>query len=285
MKTATTLLILFCACYSISAQDEKVYGYYSSIWSETPKETAVYYRTVEKLKGRNYLVRSYYMSGYRQMDSVICTDYRPELKFEADLSVYHENGNVKQHGNFKNEKPYGLHKFWYPDGKLQKEVLYSDKSEAHVQQFFSNDSIQLVKDGTGVSEEETPYGKKYFVLWDKSAAIKSYTLENSDTVYVIVDHQAEFEGGMPGLMRMLQNNIKFPSSERGKKVDGKVFVRFMIDENGQSRYHHIIKGLSKPFDTEALRVCKLLQTWIPGTDKGKKVKSWFVVPIYFKIDT
>jgi|GEM_PF-3423685 len=284
MKIATTLLILFCACYSISAQDEKIYGYYSSLWFEATKETAVYYRTVEKLKGRNYVIRSYYMSGQKQMDSIICSDYKPELKFEADLSVYHENGSVKQHGSFKNEKPYGLHKFWYPNGQFQKEVLYNEKNEPHMQQFFSSNGTQLVKDGTGVSVEETPFEEKYFIQWDRSITIKSYTLENSDTVYTVVDQQAELEGGFPALLKALNQNLKIPSSERYKKVDGKVFVRFMVDEVGRTHYHYVIKGISKPFNEEAVRVCKLLQSWNPGIYQGKKVKSWFVLPIYFKID-
>jgi antitoxin component YwqK of YwqJK toxin-antitoxin module len=278
----TTILVFILTCFYLSAfAQEKIYNYYTSYWTETTKEKATYYRTVEKFK-KQYVIRSYYISGKRQMDSVICSTYKPKLEFEGTLSVYHENGTVKQKGFFKNERPNGLHQFWYPYGTLHKEVMYSEGGKSQVLNFFSSTGEQLVKEGTGISLEETSYGKSHFIQWRAGKNIGMFSLENSDTVYILTEQQAEYKGGLAAFMQVFSENLKFPRSESGKPMDGKVFVRLMVDEKGRSHYHHVIEGISQPFNDEAIRVSSLLQNWIPGSYNGRIVKSWFVVPVYFR---
>jgi len=69
---------------------------------------------LEKTK-EGYHVKDYYMSGALQSE-IFCTGITPKLQFDSELTLYYENGKPLQIGRFKDERPYGVHQFFYEDG-------------------------------------------------------------------------------------------------------------------------------------------------------------------------
>jgi len=107
-----SLLIISTTTFS---QPAKVHSYYDRFWKRVENASdADYYRLVEKTK-EGYHVKDYYMSGALQSE-IFCTGITPKLQFDSELTLYYENGKPSQIGRFKDERPYGVHQFFYEDG-------------------------------------------------------------------------------------------------------------------------------------------------------------------------
>ena len=83
-------------------------------------------------------------------------------------------------------------------------------------------------------------------------------------------------------MKWLTRNLRYPTSAEEKKIEGKVIVSFIVNKNGSISDIKIIKSLDPDCDSEVLRVMKKMPKWKPGTEKGRPVRSEYVIPIIFK---
>lgn len=109
--------------------------------------------------------------------------------------------------------------------------------------------------------------------------------DGDDKIFYAVEQQAEFPGGLQAMMKFLQKNIKYPASAKRMGIEGKVFVKFIVDKEGGISSMEVIKGINADLNNEAIRVIKLMPPWKPGKQNGRAVKSQFVLPVYFKLDS
>lgn len=85
------------------------------------------------------------------------------------------------------------------------------------------------------------------------------------------------------LMEFL-SGIQYPSIAREKKLEGKVFLRFVVDEVGDLINVEVARTSGhEALDGAALNHLKSSPPWIPGKQRGKAVKVQYVVPINFKL--
>jgi TonB family protein len=82
----------------------------------------------------------------------------------------------------------------------------------------------------------------------------------------------------------LSNNLKYPESARKRKLEGRVVVKFMVNEDGHISDCAVVRKVDDDLDAEALRIAKLLPPWKPGMKDGRAVTVWFSLPILFKLD-
>jgi TonB family protein len=85
------------------------------------------------------------------------------------------------------------------------------------------------------------------------------------------------------LMVFLSKNIKYPENAKQNKTEGRVVVKFVVDEKGYIQSPEIMRSPDSLLSTEALRVVKLMPPWQPGKDKGKNVPVYFYLPIQFTL--
>jgi protein TonB len=104
---------------------------------------------------------------------------------------------------------------------------------------------------------------------------------SQDPIYFEVEQQAEFTGGLEAMTKFLNDNIVYPPKARKKNIQGKVFVKFIVEKDGSLSNIEVIKGVSRILDQEALRIVSISPAWIPGKQSGKIVRSQFVLPINF----
>ena len=102
-------------------------------------------------------------------------------------------------------------------------------------------------------------------------------------IYNIVEVMPQYPGGEQALMEFLSDNVKYPPLGKKNGIQGKVIVRFVVSESGKVKDATVLRSLDPSFDKEALRVVNLLEDWIPGEIKGKKVAVRFTLPIVFKL--
>jgi antitoxin component YwqK of YwqJK toxin-antitoxin module len=132
------ILLLFVAITSSTlAQQDSIYGYYDAQWKKLDdNEDATFFRVVKDRPNGNYLVRDYYISGKLQFVGT-CTALEPKLDIEGEATLYHEGGGVEQIGHFKDEKPIGLHKYFYEHGGPRKFVFHREDEKDIYHQFWS----------------------------------------------------------------------------------------------------------------------------------------------------
>jgi protein TonB len=102
-------------------------------------------------------------------------------------------------------------------------------------------------------------------------------------VFVVVEQMPAFPGGDKKLFKFLKKNIKYPKEARRKEIEGRVYISFVIDEQGMVQDVRVIKGVSPELDEEAVRVVKLMPKWTPGSQKGKPIKVQYTLPIIFHL--
>lgn len=102
------------------------------------------------------------------------------------------------------------------------------------------------------------------------------------TIFTKVDKMPEYPGGQVALVKYLSKNIKYPSKFKKNKINGRVFVSFVIDKDGKVVTPKIVKSLNEECDAEALRVISKMPDWIPGEKNGIKVAVQFGLPVNFE---
>ncbi|MDR1761358.1 MAG: TonB family protein, partial [Bacteroidales bacterium] len=81
--------------------------------------------------------------------------------------------------------------------------------------------------------------------------------------------EAEFPGGVPALMRYLDNHINYPIFALELGISGTVIVKFIVTAEGSIENAKILKGIHPSLDKEVIRVVQLLPLWQPAIVNGK----------------
>ena len=97
-------------------------------------------------------------------------------------------------------------------------------------------------------------------------------------IYLACEKMPEIAGGLKTIASMLE----YPPKAKKEKVQGMVYVQFIVNEEGKVSSKKVIRSLRAGCDEEALRVISLLKIK-PGYDKGKPVKVKMTLPFRFKL--
>jgi TonB family protein len=96
--------------------------------------------------------------------------------------------------------------------------------------------------------------------------------------YHAVENMPELKGGLAAL----QKKINYPEEASNAGEQGRVIVRFIVNEQGAVEDPEVVKGVSEALDQEAIRVVKQAQ-FKPGMQDGKPVKVQYSLPISYKL--
>jgi TonB family protein len=102
-------------------------------------------------------------------------------------------------------------------------------------------------------------------------------------IFTIVEDMPVYEGGDDARNKFLADNLIYPELATRYKIQGTVYVSFIVERNGAVSNVKILRGIGGGCDEEAVRVVKLLNKWNPGRQNGKTVRVLFNMPIYFKL--
>lgn len=101
--------------------------------------------------------------------------------------------------------------------------------------------------------------------------------------FVSIDKQPGFPGGMDKFYYYLKQAVSYPAEARDKNVQGKVFLSFTVEKNGDLADIKVERKLGAGTDEEAVRVLKESPKWIPGIYQGKTVRVKYNIPINFTL--
>jgi protein TonB len=97
--------------------------------------------------------------------------------------------------------------------------------------------------------------------------------------FVAVEQQPEPIGGLEGI----QKRIVYPEIAKRAGVQGRVFVKAYVDENGNVVKVELLKGIGAGCDEAAMEAVKNTK-FSPGRQRGKPVKVQVSIPIVFKLN-
>lgn len=103
---------------------------------------------------------------------------------------------------------------------------------------------------------------------------------DSSAIFQVVEQMPEFPGN---INQWIAKNVKYPTIAIENGIQGKVYVRFIIEKDGSITNIKIQKGIDPSLDKEALRVVKTMPTWKPGKQRGQVVRVAYTLPIYFAL--
>lgn len=115
------------------------------------------------------------------------------------------------------------------------------------------------------------------------SAQKTVVAKKNQQVFDVVEQMPEYPGGMAAMVEYLSKNVKYPADAEKKKVEGKVFVTFVVDTDGSITDVTLMKKVFPSLDAEAMRVISAMPKWVPGKQRGQVVRVRFTVPIMFRL--
>ena len=107
---------------------------------------------------------------------------------------------------------------------------------------------------------------------------------DGDNIFTIVEDPAMPEGGYKAFYAFISDYLQYPVQAREKGVEGKVFVQFIINEEGYLTNVEAVKGIGAGCDKEAVHVVAASPKWKPARQRGQAVKQRIVLPITFKLN-
>ena len=86
------------------------------------------------------------------------------------------------------------------------------------------------------------------------------------------------------LQQYLTGHIKYPDSSRADNTEGRVIVKFIVNDDGSISDCAVVRGLDPFCDAEAVRVISNMPPWKPARQNGKAVRVWFTLPVVFRMN-
>lgn len=139
------------------------------------------------------------------------------------------------------------------------------------------DVMQDTKASTVTNEKET----ETFL----PPPVQEKKVEEKEEILTFVAEEAAFPGGTAEMMKYLAKNIKYPEVAIQAGIQGKVTLRFVVGKDGAIENVTVARGVPgcPECDKEAIRVVKSMPKWKPAKNDGKVVKSYFNLPVTFKL--
>ncbi len=102
--------------------------------------------------------------------------------------------------------------------------------------------------------------------------------EPEEDFFVVVEEMPELIGGLASI----QQNIRYPEMARRAGIEGRVYVQFIVNEQGEVEDPRVIRGIGGGADEEALRAVREAK-FRPGMQRGRPVRVQYSLPVVFRL--
>ncbi|MBE6313586.1 MAG: energy transducer TonB [Bacteroidales bacterium] len=109
------------------------------------------------------------------------------------------------------------------------------------------------------------------------------TKETEEIIYCPLETPPQFPGGDLALIEWIKQNKVYPQEAIAKGIEGRVIVKFTIEEDGTVTNGKIMKGVDPLLDNEALRLVSIMPKWSPRSFDGKDIRTRYNLPLLFKL--
>jgi|694.fasta_scaffold08827_2 TonB family protein len=168
--------------------------------------------------------------------------------------------------------------------QLRRLKLMSPTSNFIVKEFANGEEMDAyVKENPKAALPFVTVGNRNIAIIEPNGFFK-YPSKNESKVFSVVDEIATPVLGIDGLYEQLSYALQYPENARINKIEGKVYLEFVVQTDGTISDAKVIRGLEEEIDTEALRALyQVGDKWYPAIHHGQLVKMKMVLPIVFSL--
>ncbi len=191
--------------------------------------------------------------------------------------------NKKFKDSFKDLE--GEFKFYYQSGKPSEEIIFK-KNKIYYTQAWTEDGIAQLTLGTGIKKHlSNEDNSEVYEEYRDSLLVKYYQVRTSskDTIYANVDKQAEPKEGVETFYHELTKILKYPLVARFLGKEGRVFVSFVVDDNGKLTEFIAKSKEGYRLEDKLIQKLRKLPNWNPAIFHGRKVKTRMVLPVKYAL--
>lgn len=133
-------------------------------------------------------------------------------------------------------------------------------------------------------EFKRAYSIQVFNLYDdRDTLLAAFSVRDLDTLYSVAPIPPVFEGEQGRFYPWLMKQIKYPDMEFDAGIQGTVYVRFIVNEQGQVIDPEIMASPSTGLSAEVLRVMAFMPPWAPAHAFGRTVRFILTLPVAFRL--
>ena len=132
--------------------------------------------------------------------------------------------------------------------------------------------------------------RTFIALFVLTTGLSGVALAQSDStpvrkavVYTVVDVPPRYPGGMSKFNTYLRKNLRYPEAARNARIEGRVFVSFIVTDQGAVEEVKILKGSGYRTEEEAERLVNDMPKWEPGKLNGMPVNVRYNVVVPFEL--
>ena len=104
--------------------------------------------------------------------------------------------------------------------------------------------------------------------------------------YIRVEDMPEFQGGgISKFKEFIHSNLSYPKIAFENKIEGTVWIRFLIDKEGFIKDPKIMQSVHPSMSFEAIRKIATAPRWEPGRKNKTPVNVQFSIPVRFDLDS
>jgi len=103
-------------------------------------------------------------------------------------------------------------------------------------------------------------------------------------LYSIVDVMPSFKGGDINKFReWVKKRTKYPETATINGIQGKVYITFIVENDGSVTNVKVIKGVDPLINDEALKAVASSPKWTPGKQRGVAVRVSYLIMLNFEL--
>ena len=116
--------------------------------------------------------------------------------------------------------------------------------------------------------------------WDQEEeeVLPGLTEPAEEEVFMIVENMPQLIGGLASV----QKAVDYPETAISRKIEGRVFVQFVVNQEGKVEDAVVVRGIGYGCDEAALSAVRQAQ-FKPGRQRGEPVKVKMSLPVTFKL--
>ena len=128
---------------------------------------------------------------------------------------------------------------------------------------------------------------KIFIIF-LLVSFQNHSLIQENKVYLRVDKSAEPKEGFDDWYAYIIRNLVYPNEAIRNNIEGKVYLKFIVNEDGTISEIEVKKGIGYGCDQEAIRIVSKSLLWNPGKVKDssgvlRSVRQQIIFPLEFKL--
>lgn len=108
--------------------------------------------------------------------------------------------------------------------------------------------------------------------------------QDANIIYEFVDQFPEFIGGTDSLFAFVNNHFEVPKAALGMSLEGRIYVRFIINRDGSVEQPEIVRGIGRDdlFKSPIEKLFEEMPKWKPGQKDGRTVRCYYHLPLRIK---